>query len=125
MKLILHNDFLNKCGDSIHLPQTIARTSTDFSGQNNVVVIAKENGDTDATAQSLFNTVSEAFGLRSLQQINIPAVAKACSTNTQTVELILREIISTIAYLVSKGTSININFKAGLFSVRNGYMNFK
>lgn len=30
-----------------------------------------------------------------------------------------------MAYLVSKGTSININFKVGLFSVRNGYMNFK
>ena len=63
--------------------------------------------------------------MRSLQQINYGAVAKSCSTDSHTVELIIKEIIATMANLVSKGTSININFKAGLFSVRNGYMNFK
>jgi len=52
-------------------------------------------------------------------------VAKACSTDSHTVELIIREIIATMANLVSKGSSININFKVGLFSVRGGYMNFK
>ena len=30
-----------------------------------------------------------------------------------------------MANLGSKGSSINVNFKVGLFSVRNGYMNFK
>ena len=77
------------------------------------------------TAQSLFHTVSEAFGLRSLQQVNYSSVAKACQTDSHTVELIIREIVATMAQLVSKGSSININFKVGLFSVRNGYMNFK
>jgi hypothetical protein len=125
VKLILHSDFLNKCGDQVHLPQSIARTTSDFHGQNNVVVLAKEEGDTEATSQSLFNSLSEAFGLRSLQQINFSAIAKSCSTDSHTVELIIREIIATMAYLVNKGTSININFKVGLFSVRNGYMNFK
>ena len=67
MKLILHSDFLNKCGDSIHLPQTIERNSVDFSGQNNVIVIAKEEGETEETTKSLFNTISDSFGLKSLQ----------------------------------------------------------
>ena len=125
LKLILHSDFLNKCGDQVNIPQSIARTTSDFQGANNVVILSKEEGDTETTAQSLFHTVSEAFGLRSLQQVNYSSVAKACQTDSQTVELIIREIVATMAQLVSKGSSININFKVGLFSVRNGYMNFK
>jgi hypothetical protein len=31
VKLILHSDFLTKCGDHIHIPSSIARTSTDFA----------------------------------------------------------------------------------------------
>ena len=125
LKLILHSDFLNKCGDQVHIPQSIARTTSDFQGANNVVILSKEEGDTEATAQSLFHTVSEAFGLRSLQQVNYSSVAKACQTDSHTVELIIKEIVASMAQLVSKGSSININFKVGLFSVRNGYMNFK
>jgi len=66
VKLILHSDFLNKCGDQVHIPQSIARTSSDFHGSNNVVILAKEEGESEGAVQSLFNSVSEAFGLRSL-----------------------------------------------------------
>lgn len=52
-------------------------------------------------------------------------IAKSCETNVETVESIIKEVVMTMGYLVSKGSSINMNMRFGLFTVRNGYVSFK
>lgn len=121
VKLILHSDFLTKCGDNLSIPSQ----SDPAHATSNIIVLSKTEQDTDSTVASLFNTVSDVFHLKNLQQLNLNAIAKACSTDVHTVEAILKEIIATMAHLVEKGTSINVNFKIGLFNIRNGHMGFK
>ena len=50
--------------------------------------------------QSVFHVLSEQFGLKGLQPINYHGIAKSCQTNTETVELILKEIIATMVSIV-------------------------
>jgi len=69
--------------------------------------------------------LSEQFSLKGLQPLNLHGIAKSCETNVETVEMILKEIVQTMGHLVSKGSSINVNMRFGLFTVRNGYISFK
>jgi hypothetical protein len=89
-----------------------------------VIILSKSDGDNE-TAQSLFSILSEQFGLRGLQQVNFHSIAKVCQTDAHTTELIIKEIVATMGYLVSRGSSININMKFAMLSIRNGHMNFK
>jgi hypothetical protein len=79
VKLILHNDFLNKCGDNLHIPSSSQSETID---SKNVVVVSKnsegEDGETGESAQSLFEVLTEQFGLRGLQHLSYNAIAKAC-----------------------------------------------
>lgn len=84
VKLIIHNDFLAKCGDSLQLPQ---------SHNSNIIVLSKTSDEQDLNQ---FNNLAEKMGLRGLQQLNMAGIAKVCETDTQTVDLILKEILATM-----------------------------
>jgi CCDC81 eukaryotic HU domain 2 len=95
-----------------------------------VIVLSRDNTQDGESSQaesssSVFNVLSDQFGLGSLQQLNLQGISKVCGTDLTTVELILKEIIATMAYLVAKGSSITMHMKFGVFSIRNGHMQFK
>jgi len=95
VKLILHNDFITKCGEQLQLPNAAPDSHSGTLELNNVVVLSKSEGDHE-TVQSLFGVLQEQFGLRGLHQISFQSIAKACQTDATTVELILREIVATM-----------------------------
>lgn len=82
-----------------------------------------EEGSSDF--MQVFKDISDKYGLNKMQNLNYSGIAKVCQTNKETVELIIKEIVATIAFLVRKGSSISLNLKFGLFSIRNGILSFK
>jgi hypothetical protein len=55
--------------------------------------------------------VNEAF--ENIQLLNLQAIASVCHTDSQSVELVLSEILSTVADQAKQGKQMRLNFKCG------------
>ena len=73
VKLILHNEFLTKCGDQVQLPAN----SNQETNSSNVIVINLDQ-EQAGESQNVFHILSEKYGLRRLKQVNFSGIAKVC-----------------------------------------------
>lgn len=89
VKLIMHNDFLTKCGDQVQLP-------TNGNQESHNVIVVNLDQEQAGESQSVFHILSEKYGLRGLKQVNFNGIAKVCHTDIKTVDLILKEIVATM-----------------------------
>ena len=60
-----------------------------------------------------------------VQPINYASIAKVCETDSDTIEMIVREIVSQIKHMLKHGASIRLAFKIGRLICKSGIVSWR
>ena len=60
-----------------------------------------------------------------LQSLNLQSIAKVCSTDQKTVELVITELMAQLAACFKRGDNLRMGFKVGRLVARGGQLNWK
>jgi len=68
IKLILHNTFVDRCGDALQEP----------TKDSNILILNSSQAGGEDQLQQVFSILSEQFSLKGLQPLNFMGIAKSC-----------------------------------------------
>lgn len=60
-----------------------------------------------------------------VQPINYASIAKVCDTDAETIEIIIKEIVSQLKQFIKNGASVRLMLKLGRLVCKNGVISWR
>lgn len=60
-----------------------------------------------------------------MQRYNYNSIAKVCNTDSNSVELVLKEIVAQISKFIKNGHTLRISFRVGRIEIKGNELNWK
>jgi hypothetical protein len=58
-------------------------------------------------------------------KLNYASISKVCQTNSETIQMLFREILAQLDEAIRKGQSIRLQFRIGRLDIKNGEVSWK
>ena len=65
------------------------------------------------------------MGHERANRLNYMSIGKVCQTNSETIQLLFREILAQLDEAIRKGQSIRLQFRIGRLDIKNGEASWK
>lgn len=102
---VVNDDLLNQMNWEVALDQTSEKA------------VGRFNRHDKAEVNDLFKN--------KIQPLALSSIASVCMTDVATVELVIKEITTSLCELARNGKTIRLNFKVGYLSVQNQLMQWQ